>query len=356
MTATLPRSGRTTIRLGPASWRVHRRSVLIAAVLALTCLLLFVYSLGLDYTSPLRTWQILLGGGTRIENIVLFDDRLPRSAIALLAGAAFGLSGALTQTVARNPLATPEILGITAGASAAITAAVTLGGPVSAALTVFGMSGAAVIGGLLAGAAMYGLSWTRHGELGMNTLRLVLVGVGMTWTLTSLTGFLLARAEVTHAIGVQRWLIGSLADTSAAYLRPALLAVVIGLAWALLASRQLGALGLGADTARGLGVRVGAATCGTLAVAIVVASLAVAVTGPIGFVGLLAPQIALRLSGSAYPTPGLSALTGAALVSAADLATRTVLPPGLPVGLVTAAVGGPFLIYLMIATARKASA
>lgn len=343
-------SQRMEISVGRASWSLDRRLVLTCSAILAAAVLAFLVSISVGFTTPIDVARILLGGGTRIENVVVFDDALPRALIALLVGFGLGLAGALTQIITRNPLATPDLLGITAGASVGAVLTITASG---GALAGFGVPAAALLGGLVAAAGMYALSYRRGSEIGMSTLRLILIGVGLTWMLQALTGYLLAQAQEWDAARAQRWIVGSLSYATWQVVPAALCAVVLGIAWSLIGARDLRALGLGIDTARSLGVRVGPSISGTLIVAVVVASLSVSAAGPIAFVGLLAPQVAMRLTRTAAPTPIAAGLTGSVLVLLADILTRTLLPGGLPVGVVTAAVGGPFLIYLMIQASRK---
>ncbi|MFC0314708.1 FecCD family ABC transporter permease [Gordonia phosphorivorans] len=347
---------RPTMTVGPATWIVNKRVLLVGAGAALAAAAALLVSISLGFTTPVDVARILLGGGTRAENVVVLDDALPRALIAGLVGCGLGLAGALTQLITRNPLATPDLLGITAGASVGAVAAITLGAASGLWPADLGVPVAALLGGLAAAAGMYALSFRRGSDIGASTLRLILIGVGLTAMLQALTGFLLARAQEWDAARAQRWIVGSVSYGSWQVVPAAALAVTLGLAWSLLAARDLRTLGLGVDTARGLGVRVGPMMAATLLVAVIVAALAVSAAGPIAFVGLLAPQIALRLAASGTPPPITSGLVGAALVLCADVLTRTALPAGLPVGVATAAVGGPFLIYLMITTARKAIA
>lgn len=350
-----PAAARRTLTVGPASWTLNPRLVVVGIVAAALAVLFFLISISIGFTTPIDVARILLGGGTRAENVVVFDDALPRALIAALVGFGLGLAGSLTQIITRNPLATPDLLGITAGASVGAVLTITMGSTWGSRLAELGTPIAALLGGLVAAALMYALSFRRGSDIGMNTLRLILIGVGLTWMLQALTGYLLARAQEWDAARAQRWIVGSISFATWEVVPAAVAAVVIGVAWTVISARDLRALGLGLDTSRSLGLRVGPVIAGTLIAAVVVASLAVSAAGPIAFVGLLAPQIAMRLAATPQPTPIAAGLTGSVLVLGADLLTRTILPPGLPVGVVTAALGGPFLIYLMIQAARKAN-
>ncbi|GAA3954889.1 iron ABC transporter permease [Gordonia caeni] len=348
--------GRSVLSVGPATWPLDPRLLLVGAGATILVIVLFLISISIGFTTPVDVARILLGGGTRGENVVVFDDALPRALVAALVGFGLGLAGSLTQIITRNPLATPDLLGITAGASVGAVLAITMGTTWGAWLAELGTPIAALLGGLVAAALMAALSYRRGSDIGMNTLRLILIGVGLTWTLQAVTAYLLARAQEWDASRAQRWIVGSISYATWQVVPAALIAVVVGIVWAMISARDLRALGLGLDTSRSLGLRVGPVVTGTLVVAVIVASLSVSAAGPIAFVGLLAPQIAMRLAATPQPTPVTAGLTGAALVLFADVLTRTALPGGLPVGVVTAALGGPFLIYLMIQAARKATA
>ncbi|GAC68151.1 FecCD family ABC transporter permease [Gordonia soli] len=356
-TATPIRGRRPVFRFGRASWIIRPRQLIVVGIGIVVALILFLFSVGVsEYPlSPIDVARILLGGGTRIENVVVFDVALPRALVSALVGFGLGMAGSLTQLIARNPLATPDILGITAGASAAAVAAIAFAGSWGAWFASIGVPGAALVGGLATAIAMYLLAWKRGGGISIDPFRLVLIGVGLTWMLQALTSYLLTRANIYDVGRAQTWLVGSVADAGWSNVWPAAVAIAVGVAIVVLTSRQISTMSLGADIAKGLGVPTGRITAVILLVAVVVAALCVSAAGPIAFVGLLAPQIAMRVVHSSVPTPLASGLCGAILVLAGDLLCRTLLPGGLPVGIVTAAIGGPFLIYLMISMSRKAT-
>ncbi|GEE02227.1 iron ABC transporter [Gordonia spumicola] len=327
------------------------RAVVSGLTLAGLAVILFAVRLGVsDYPmSPVDVARILLGGGTRIENVVVFENQLPIGLVGLIVGFAFGMAGSLTQLVARNPLATPDLLGITSGASAAAVAWITVGPVWAAGIS---LPVAAVLGGLASAVAMYLLSWRG----GIDPVRLVLVGVALTAGMQAIIAYLLTRAEIGQAHRAQLWIVGSVsgADWPAVW---APLAVLVPAAVVVAAqSRNLRVLGFSEDTARGLGVNVARSTGSLLLVAVVVSAVAVSSAGPIAFVALLAPLVATRLVRGGAPAPFVSGLTGACLVVAADIVCNTVLPAGVPVGVVTAGIGGPALIYLMVRLNRRASA
>jgi iron complex transport system permease protein len=274
-------------------------------------------------------------------------------------GAALGLAGALTQTFARNPLASPDILGVNQGAAAGAVAVIVLsgatgygGGLVSGTLQEVGLPLAAFGGGLLTAVVLYLLTW-RHGIDGQ---RLVLVGIGLGAALTAVTSWLLVRARIQDAASAQVWLNGSLNARGWDQARPLLWTLALLVPLSLLLVRTLNATQLGDDSARGLGVRLQSAQLLTLVAAVGLAAVAVSAVGPLEFVAFVVPQVALRLTGGSRPPLLASMLLGGCLVVGADLVTRVVLPVAVPAGLVTAALGAPYLIWLLLRTNRKAPA
>ncbi|WP_433077292.1 FecCD family ABC transporter permease [Dactylosporangium sp. CA-052675] len=292
--------------------------------------------------------DVLLGGGTPGQRLVVLDLRLPRILAALLVGAALALSGALTQTFARNPLATPDVLGVTGGASLGAVALIVLGGGGAA-----GVPLAALAGGLLAAALVYLLAWRR----GIDGYRLVLVGLGVGEIVQSGVSWLLVRAEIVDAHRATVWLNGSVAGVEWDRVRPLAVALAVLLPAALATGFTLKAIQFDDDVARALGVRLQLARLAVVLTAIALAAAAVSAAGPIEFVAFVVPQVALRLCGGSRPPLLTSAVLGALLVVAADLLARTVLPGReLPVGLVTAIVGAPYLLWLLVRTNRRNSA
>ncbi|MFT4128172.1 MAG: iron ABC transporter permease [Gordonia sp. (in: high G+C Gram-positive bacteria)] len=349
----------TIVRIGPTSWVVRPRMVATVTSSAVVAFVLFLLSITIsEYpVNALDVLRIIVGGGTRVENVVILDDAVPRATVAVLVGFALAMSGSLTQLIAQNPLATPDLLGVTAGAGTAAVATIAFSTTSWGSwLAGLGIPTAALIGGLGTAAVMYVLAWPgRKANSAINPMRLVLIGVGVTWVLQAATSFLLTRAEVRDVARAQVWLVGSVTNASWSQVWPVALAVGAGVVGVAVLARQIDALGLGNDIARGLGVRTFAVSSAILLIAVVVAALAVSAAGPIAFVALLAPQIAMRMSHSAIPTPLASGMVGSILVVGGDILCRTVLPSGLPVGIVTAALGGPFLIYLMVTISRKAT-
>ncbi|MGO2658675.1 FecCD family ABC transporter permease [Mycetocola reblochoni] len=337
------------LRTGPVSARLARRPLAVGAVAAAITAALAVVSLGSgEYPiAPDRILATLAGSGEATETLVVTELRLPRLLLGLVVGAMLGLSGALVQTTARNALASPELLGVTGGASVGAVAVIVLGGTggFASALDGVGTTAAALVGGLLSAAVVAAVLRATSG----GALQLVLVGVGVSATVGGLTSWLIVEASIDDAERASAWLMGSLGGRGAEELHLAAITLALVVVALLPLAPALPSLHLGGDTARTLGHRVGPATTGLLLLAVALASVAAATAGPIGFVALVAPHLA-RLAGAAPRAPLLlSAIVGAALVTASDLVARAAFAPlTLPTGAVTAIVGAPFLVWLLL--------
>ncbi|WP_168201243.1 FecCD family ABC transporter permease [Qingshengfaniella alkalisoli] len=292
------------------------------------------------------TWPMDWAAALRFDGMdsaVLWQFRLPRVIVAALTGAAFGLSGTVLQTMLRNPLASPDVIGFTAGASAGAVGAMVLGGT---AYVTFG----ALAGGALTGLLVLIIAW----KDGLLPLRLVLVGLGFGLALFAITDFLLSFAGMLQAAEMARWLTGSFADTSwsdAARILVALLFSTPVLIWL---SFALNRLELGDDVARSLGLRVDAVRLSLVAISTLLAATAVSVAGPLPFLAFLAGPIARGLSGATGAAMWLSALTGTTIALFADFASsQPIMGSHLPAGIFTALIGGPFLLALLILQSRK---
>ncbi|NUP76382.1 MAG: iron chelate uptake ABC transporter family permease subunit [Nonomuraea sp.] len=286
-------------------------------------------------------------------HFVIMELRLPRALTGALVGAALALSGAIIQSIARNPLASPEILGVTPGASVTVVAGVVASGNVyggtSGLLATLGIPALALLGGLIGATIVYGLAWRR----GLDGYRLVLVGIGVAAVFTNVKFWLLTIGDVNDTSRAMVWISGSLNGRGWEHVAPVALALAVLVPVTLLGTRSLDALRFGDDVVTGLGVRVNTSRALLILAAVLLAAVATASAGPIAFVALAAPQIALRLARSARPPLLCSAVTGAVLTTGADLIARTLFSPiELPVGIVTAVLGAPYLIHL-IWRARK---
>jgi len=323
------------------STRVHGRAVVVGLAALACALAVFVWSLAVgDFPIPVgEVIATLFGGGSRSTRFIVETLRLPRGLTALLVGAAFGLSGAIFQRLARNPLASPDIIGVNAGAAAAAVFVIVIVHGTSAQVT-FG----ALAGSILTALAIYLLAYKR----GVSGYRLVLVGIGVTAMLGSVTSYLLTRAEIFEAQKAVVWLTGSLNGRGWEHVRPVSLALLVLVPVTIAMARHLRVLELGDDTARGLGLRVERSRSVLLLAATALAAIATASAGPVGFVALVAPQVARRLVGGRSLGLLPAAAFGALLMVAADLVGRRLFAPTeLPVGIITAILGAPYLLFLL---------
>jgi len=345
-------SGRQGLDLGIIAlpWRARVLWVTLGCAAVVVTAFTFGIAAGSSRMGMGDVWTTLLGAGSRAFEFIVFELRLPRASAGLAVGLCLGLAGALTQTFSRNPLATPDILGVTAGASAGAVTAIVIGGggySVGASLLGVGIPVVATIGGLLAAALVYGLSWRQ----GVDSFRLILIGIGVTAILGGLTSFLLVRAQLTQVSAATQWLVGSLSGVSWASVWPMLAVLAVVTPIALSQSAPLEISQLGDEFSTGLGVAVQRHRLLVIVSAVALASAAVSAAGPIEFVAFVAPQVARRLARSSRPPLLASALVGAGLVMVADVAARFAFGTEIPVGVVTALIGAPYLIWLI--TRRK---
>ncbi|MEU6035284.1 iron chelate uptake ABC transporter family permease subunit [Actinomadura sp. NPDC047616] len=333
---------------GGLSLRFRTRALVVAAACLLVALAVGVLAIGSgDYPmGPAEVVRTLLGGGGPAETFIVRELRLPRAATALAVGAALGLAGAIFQSLVRNPLGSPDILGFTQGASAGVLVMIAVTGGSGVAV-----AGGAVAGGVVTGVAIYLLAG-RHGAHGQ---RLVLVGIGVAAMLTGVNGYLLTRAQITDAARAVLWLTGSLDGRDWADAAPLLVALAVLVPLVVVGcGRQLRMLELGDDAAHGLGVPVPRVRTLLLATAVLLAAFAAAAAGPVSFVALTAPQLARRLTRTPGPNLLPSLCMGAALLVTADFAGQRTFPGHqLPVGVVTGLLGGAYLVWLLVTERRN---
>ncbi|HEX2133952.1 MAG TPA: iron chelate uptake ABC transporter family permease subunit [Actinophytocola sp.] len=341
----------TTFRLTTPPVSGVLRPRLIAVCLVLAAVGFFLFCLGMtvgDY--PLGVGQVvaaLVSEGDYYDQVVVYDWRMPRALVGLLVGIAFGMAGALFQTITRNPLASPDVIGISAGATTAVVAGIVLGFG-----TGLGTQALGLIGGLGAALLIYLLAWRR----GTTGYRIVLVGIGVSWMCVSATGYLLARAKLHEAQAVVGWMVGNLNDATWSHVGPLLVSMAVLVPAAVVLGGWLRTLSLGDDVAVGLGTPVQLARLVLLLTGVGLVAFGTAAAGPVAFVALAAPQIAKRLVGSPVPPLVASAFTGAVVVLGGDLIARSILPDTqLPVGVVTGALGAPFLLWLLTRANRAGS-
>lgn len=337
------------LRLGGLSWRLRMRGVAVAVTGAVLLALLMALNMrigDIEMTLP----EVISGtfDAGSPAHFVIMELRLPRALTGALVGAALALSGAIIQSIARNPLASPEILGVTTGASVTVVAGVVASGSayggVSGLLATLGIPALALLGGLIGAAVVYGLAWRR----GLDGYRLVLVGIGVAAVFTNVKFWLLTVGDVNDTGRAMVWISGSLNGRGWEHVVPTGVALAVLVPLTLLGTRSLDALRFGDDTITALGVRTNLARALMILAAVLLAAVATASAGPIAFVALASPQIALRLVRSGQPPLLCSAVVGAVLTTAADLIARSLFSPiELPVGIVTAVLGAPYLIHLI---------
>lgn len=308
----------------------------LAAVLSVTALMLGDYRL-----SAAEVVRTLAGSDEGAARFIVMDLRLPRLVLGILVGVAFGLAGALFQSVLRNPLASPDVIGISQGASAgAVTALLVVG---SASGVVVPLS--ALAGGALVGLLLYAVAWRG----GMTGHRFVLAGIGVAYVCTSLIGYLLTRSDVKEAQVALLWMTGSLGQADWPLVRTLAVAVVVLVPLVACVARGLSLLLLGDEQAGSLGLRPEVTRACVVGLGVALACVATAAAGPVAFVAFIAAPVARRLLGDGTLALLQSALVGVVLVVGADVVAQHLLPADLsvPVGVVTGAVGGPYLIWLM---------
>jgi iron complex transport system permease protein len=315
--------------------------LLFSAILALA--LMSSIAFGAADIAPLDVWQAIVAFNPEsTEHLIIRTLRLPRAAVAALVGAALATAGALMQGLTRNPLADPGILGIETGAALGVVAAVFFLNIGSLSLyALFAFAGAA-----LTAIAVYTLGALGRG--GPTPLKITIAGAALTALLSSLTtGMLIFNQRTLEE--VRFWLAGSVAGRDLSLLLQASPYLLAGLVLALALGRQITTIALGDDIAKGLGQRTGSVKGLSAVATVLLAGGAVAVAGPIGFVGLVVPHAVRFLVGQDYLwILPYAALVGAIFLLLADVAARLVLrPTELPVGVMTALIGGPFFVYLV---------
>jgi iron-siderophore transport system permease protein len=327
--------------------RTPPRVSLVCAGLVLATAAVAIAAIGTgDYPlSPGDVVATLVGRGDPASAFVIETLRAPRVLTALLVGAAFGIAGAIFQSVSRNPLGSPDVVGFTTGsATGALLVILVLGE------TSLRVGAGAVAGGVLAATAVYLLSLRG----GVHGHRLVLVGIGVAAMLESVNGYLITRATQEDAFAAAHWLVGSVNGRGWEHVWPLAAALALAAPALLALARPLAALEMGDDTARALGIRVERSRAAAIFTAVGLTAVATASAGPVAFVALAAPQVARRLTRSA--TPGLLAagLMGALMLVAGDLAAQRGLDADLPVGIVTGALGGVYLGWLLFSGRSRA--
>ena len=336
------------IKIGPLGVVTHTRVLVVGGVLLGVAVMLTVMALTIGpadvgFLDSLRAALGIRTGGS--ADFIVGQLRAPRTYTTALMGAMFGLAGALLQSISRNPLASPDFIGISAGAGAGAVAVIALVGASSTLL----LAGGAAAGALLAAALITALSWRR----GIVPLRLILTGIGIGFVASAVSQYFLTIVNINVADQALSWLVGS--TNARTWTHVAIAAVLLAVLGpiALLQARALRTIEMGDDTASALGINVQRSRLIIALVAVLLTAGAVAVVGPVAFIALVAPALARRLTRSAGATLIPSALMGATLALAADFAAQHATGAlQLPIGIYTAAIGAPYLLYLVWRASR----
>jgi iron complex transport system permease protein len=341
----------TSFRLGKGSisFFIDKKALIVFLILLAATAGLFVVSTGLGdmKIGPLQVVKALFGYGEEMEILVIHNFRLPRILISLLVGISLAVAGGILQGIIRNPLASPDILGITGGASVAVVTFLALFSNNNNALTVSinWMPVAAFIGAATVAFVVYMLAWKN----GVSAIRLVLIGIGISALMKALTTLIMIKGPLYLASQANIWITGTVYGSTwqkVMILTPVTIVLVM---ISIILARNLNVQELGEELATGVGSSVQKQQFALLLIGTALTGGAVAFAGGISFVGLMAPHIARRLVGSAYGALlPVAALIGAILVIGADLIGRTLFSPlEIPAGVFTAAIGAPYFIYLL---------
>ncbi|MEU7576508.1 iron chelate uptake ABC transporter family permease subunit [Streptomyces sp. NPDC041068] len=335
---------------GGVSLRVQGRAVVVTAVLVTALVVVMGISLttGDFELSVGDVVKALMGNGSGGADFIVNTLRMPRLVTALCVGAALAVSGAILQSLTGNSLGSPDIIGFTNGSAVgALVVIIVMHGSMTQ------IAVGALIGGLATALAMYLLMLGR----GLQGFRLVVIGIGVSALLLAVNSYLITRATFQEALEAQAWLIGSLSNRGWQHANAIGVAVLVLLPIAFFLSRRLSMVEMGDVTAMALGLEVRRTRTALLVVSVCLAAFATAVTGPIWFIALAAPQLARRLTRSSGPALLTTALMGALLLAAGDLAAQRLFAPSLlPVGAATGVIGGLYLIWLLVTESRKSRA
>ena len=327
---------------GGLSIRLDVRAVAVVVLLVLAALTASVVLIGTgDFPiPPADVLRSLVGDGNAGQEFIINELRLPRVLVGLLVGASLGVGGALFQAISRNPLGSPDVLGLSQGAAAGALIVIVLMSGNATQVTV-----GALLGGLVTGLGIYLLAWKR----GVHGYRLVLVGIGVSAILTALNSYLLTMSDLTEATRAVVWMTGSLDGRDWDQVWPLLALCAVFVPLVLANARGLRMMEMGDDVSYALGVRVERLRMMLLVVAVLLTATATAAAGPISFVALTAPQLARRLTRSPGPNLLPSLCMGATLLVTADwLSQRAFGADQLPVGVVTGVLGGVYLLWLLV--------
>ncbi|ELK48523.1 iron ABC transporter permease [Halobacillus sp. ACCC02827] len=334
---------------GRISFLIDKKALRISLILLLTAAIVFLISTGVGETmiNPIDVFQTLIGNGTAYHELIIQSFRLPRIIVSFLVGACLAVAGGILQSLVRNPLASPDIIGITGGASVAVVVFLMLFSDQNNSLmvSIHWMPLAAFIGAVITGFSVYFLARKKT----TSALRLVLIGIGVSMFMKSLTTLFMIKGPIYQATQANVWITGSVSAANWDQVTILLPAAVVLLLVTAMVTKQLDILDLGDGIATGVGSNVKLSRLLLLLLSIGLTAVGVAFAGGIGFVGLMAPHMARRLVGTGFaPLLPVAALLGGILVMLADFAGKTLfLPLEVPAGVFTAAIGAPYFIFLL---------
>ncbi|OOE12595.1 FecCD family ABC transporter permease [Fictibacillus arsenicus] len=322
------------------------RITTIAAIILLLAVFIISVATGFASLTPAELFRIIIGQGTPRENLILFEFRLPRIFVAILAGMGLAVSGAILQSLTKNPLSDPGILGINAGAGLMVVVYIMFF-TVETSSFLYVLPLFALAGGMVTAAVIYIMSYIK-GE-GVEPTRLVLVGVGLAAALYGATLTLSTRLDMEDYSFMANWIAGRIWGDDWVFVLSLLPWILILIPITILKSNVLNTLNLHENVSIGVGVNVGRERIVLIMIAVALASASVAVSGGIGFVGLMAPHIARSLVGPRHQAfLPLAALIGGILLLSADTIGRVVLDPsGIPAGIIVTIIGAPYFMYLL---------
>ncbi|HEY2419909.1 MAG TPA: iron ABC transporter permease [Neobacillus sp.] len=334
------------------SFLIDRKATMIFVVLLIAVFIVFVISTGTGEVkiNPLTVLKVFFGGGSEMDSLIIKSFRLPRIIVALMVGISLAVAGGILQGMIRNPLASPDVLGITGGASVAVVSFLALFSDKNNALTVSinWLPLAAFLGAGIVALLVYFLAWKN----GVSPIRLILIGIGISTLMQALTTLMMIMGPIYQASQANIWITGTVYGSNWKNVATIVPWTVVFLIMALIAARTVNIQELGDEVATGLGGKVQKQRFILLLICTALIGSSVAFAGGIGFVGLMAPHMARRLVGSSFGAllPA-SALIGGILVMVADLIGRTMFSPlEIPVGVFTAGIGAPYFIYLLFKT------
>lgn len=343
-TLTASRSTLEIVARGRARRAWRRRLVVGALLLAVVVMYAVSLMVGQTFYSPAEVWGVITGQTVPGASFTVGELRLPRATLALLTGLCFGMGGAVFQTMLRNPLASPDIIGINAGASAAAVV-----GIVFLSLTETGVSLLATVAALGTALTIYLLAY-KDGGAGA---RFILIGIGVAAIFNSVVSYVLSRAAEWDLQAAMRWITGNLNGSSWSQVVPLAIAMVVVVPVLLWLTRDLELMRLGDEAASALGVPVERRRILLIVAAVALLAFATAAAGPIAFVAFLSGPIAARMLGPVGSPVLAAGLFGSLLVLVADLTAQYLLGLRLPVGVVTGVLGAPYLIILLIRSSRS---